>query len=58
MIAPADHGSDMPKAVPMPMSATPMVATVVHDEPVMTDTTAQMMHVAARKKVGDMIWTP
>ncbi len=52
MMAPAIHPSAKPCALPMPMSAMPMVAMVVHELPVMTDTSAQMMHVEAKKKLG------
>ena len=39
-------------ARPIPISATPMVAMVVHELPVMSDTTAQMTHDATRKNDG------
>ena len=42
----------------MPMSATPMVAMVVHDDPVISDTTAQMAHEATRKNDGWRICNP
>ena len=58
MIAPALHGAGTPSAVPMPRSATPIVATVVHDVPVINDTMAQMMQAHARKRWGFMILTP
>ena len=58
MIAPALHGAGTPSAVPIPRSATPIVATVVHDVPVIKDTMAQMMQAHARKMLGFMIFTP
>lgn len=36
----------------MPMKATPMVAIVVHELPVRTDTRAQTAYVVTRKTVG------
>ena len=58
MMAPATQPSAKPWARPMPIRAMPMVATVVHDDPVMTLTRAQMAHVEARKMLGWMICTP
>ena len=58
IMAPATHPSPKPCARPMPMRAMPMVAMVVHDEPVMTLTKAQMAQVEARKMSGCMICTP
>ena len=52
MMAPATHPSEKPIAWPMPMSATPMVAIVVHELPVISDTPAQMRHEATRKNEG------
>ena len=52
MIAPAIHPSEKPCACPIPKRAIPMVAMVVHELPVMTETTAQMIQVDARKKLG------
>ena len=34
------------------MKATPMVAMVVHELPVSSDTRAQQMHVSIKKSVG------
>ena len=42
--------SPKPCAFPIPISAMPIVAMVVHELPVMTDTTAQIMQVDTRKK--------
>ena len=52
IIAPAIQPSSKPKARPIPISATPIVAIVVHDEPVKSDMTAQMMHDAGRNIEG------
>ena len=45
-------------ACPMPISATPMVAMVVHELPVISDTTAQITHEATRKNDGWSICSP
>lgn len=58
MMAPAIHPSENPCALPMPSRAMPMVAIVVYELPVITDTKAQIMHVEARKKLGWMICIP
>ena len=58
MMAPAVHASDMPNAWPMPNSATPMVAIVVHELPDSSDTKAQMAHALTRKNCGDRILIP
>ena len=58
MMAPATHPSAKPSARPMPISAMPMVATVVHDEPVMTLTSALMMQPEARKMPGRITSMP
>ena len=58
IMAPAVQPSLKPIALPMPISATPMVAMVVHDEPVSSDTTAQIMHEAGRKIDGLKIFRP
>ena len=52
MIAPAVHPVEKPKASPIPIKAIPMVAIVVHELPVMTETMAQMIQQEARKNVG------
>lgn len=52
IIAPAVHPVSNPKARPMPSSAMPIVAIVVHDDPVITDTTALMTHAEARNTAG------
>ena len=58
IMAPAIHPSSKPRARPMPMRATPMVATVVHDDPVSSETTAQMMHEAMRNIDGWRAFNP
>ena len=58
MMAPAIQPSGNPMARPTPMSATPIVAIVVHELPVMSDTTAQMTHEATRKNDGWRICSP
>ena len=58
MIEPAVHASGTSSASPIPRSAIPMVAMVVHELPDMIDTNAQMTQVLTRKKRGDMICTP
>lgn len=50
MIAPATQGALKPCAWPMPIKAIPIVAMVVHELPVMTDTTAHKAQQAARKR--------
>ena len=42
----------------MPSSATPTVAMVVHEEPVITETTAQSTQAVRRNTRGLMIWMP
>ena len=57
-MAPAVHASETPKACPIPNSATPMVAIVVHELPDDKDTRAQMAHDDTRKYCGDINCTP
>ena len=47
-----------PWAFPMPIRATPMVAMVVQELPVITDTNAQMTQAVRRNTFGLMIFTP
>ncbi len=42
----------------MPMKATPMVAMVLHELPVSTDTAAHTAQAMARKNVGLMMRRP
>ena len=58
IIAPAIHPSSKPNARPIPISATPIVAMVVHDEPVSREITAQITHDAGRKIDGCRIFKP
>ena len=58
MMAPAIHPASNPMALPMPSRATPMVAMVVQELPVMTETMAQMMQHEARKKRGERMCRP
>ena len=48
----------MPRALPMPIKAIPMVAMVVQEVPVMMEMMLEMMQAQGRKKRGDMICTP
>ena len=57
-MAPAVHPSLKPSALPMPIRATPMVATVVHELPVITETMALMRQLVMRKTWGLMICMP
>ena len=57
-MAPAVHPSLKPSALPMPISATPMVATVVQELPVITETRALMRQLVIRKTWGLMICIP
>ena len=58
MMAPAVYGAGMPRALPMPIKAIPMVAMVVQEVPVMMEMMLEMMQAQGRKKRGDMICTP
>ena len=58
MMAPAVIASENPSARPIPRRATPTVAMVVQEEPVMTDTTAQRMHAVSRNTFGLIILMP
>ena len=57
-MAPAVHPSLKPSALPIPIKATPMVATVVHELPVITDTRALIRQLVMRKTWGLMICMP
>ena len=52
IMAPAIHPSSKPCALPIPKSATPIVAIVVHEEPVMTETIPQITHADIRNTEG------
>lgn len=56
--APAVYADGIPSASPMPSSAMPMVAIVVHDVPVITEMSDAMMQAQGRKNNGDMNCTP
>ena len=58
MMAPATIPSENPSALPMPISATPIVAMVVQELPTITDTSAQMAQADSRKTFGEMILRP
>ena len=58
IMAPAVNGSGMPSALPMPSKAMPIVAIVVHDVPVITDTSEEMMQAHGRNNDGVIICTP
>lgn len=58
IMAPAVNASGTLSALPMPSKAMPIVAIVVHDVPVMSDTKAEMMQAHGRKREGVMICTP
>ena len=55
MMAPAVQASLIPRACPMPNSATPMVAMVVQELPESNEISAQMMQALTRKNRGDRI---
>lgn len=57
-MAPAVQPGSKPWAVPIPMRATPIVAIVVHELPVMTDIRALIAHAAARNTDGKMTFMP
>ena len=58
MMAPAISPSEKPSALPMPISATPMVAMVVQELPTIRDTSAHRTHADSRKTFGEMIFRP
>ena len=51
-MAPAIQPSSNPCACPIPKRAIPIVAIVVQELPVMTETIAQITQVDVRKKLG------
>ena len=57
-MAPAIHPSLNPSALPMPMRAMPMVATVVQELPVITLTIPLIMQEEIRKICGLIICMP
>ena len=58
MIAPAITPSLNPSAFPMPSRATPMVAIVVQELPIISDTNAQITQAVTRNILGLIILTP
>ena len=58
MMAPAIQPGSNPCASPIPIKAMPIVAIVVQELPVITETMAQIIHDVARKKVGLSNCTP
>ena len=50
-MAPAVHPGSNPCASPIPINAIPMVAMVVHELPVITDTMLHIKHVQTKKKL-------
>ena len=58
MMAPAVMASEKPSARPIPRRATPTVAMVVQEEPVITDTRAHRAQAVTRNTLGLMILRP
>ena len=58
IMAPAIQPGSYPWAVPMPTRATPIVAMVVHELPVITAIRALMAHEAKRNISGKMTFIP
>ena len=58
IIAPAIIVFGIPKALPIPSSAIPIVPTVVHDEPVEIETIEQITVVATKNILGDNKLSP
>ena len=58
IIAPAMTPSLNPSAFPIPSKATPIVAIVVHELPIIKETKAQMTQAVRRKTFGLIILTP
>jgi hypothetical protein len=58
MIAPAIQPGSYPCAVPIPTNATPTVAIVVHELPVITAISALITHVANRNISGMITFIP
>lgn len=57
-MAPAVKASGMLRALPIPSSAMPIVAIVVHEVPVISETKAEMKHAQGRNSDGVIICTP
>ena len=58
MQAPAVAGRDTPRALAIPIRATPMVATEPQEVPVTTETTASIRNAVTSMNFGFTIWTP
>jgi len=58
IIAPAIQASEKPSALPIPKTAIPIVATVVHELPVISETAAHIKQQAGRKYSGVIIFRP
>ena len=58
MMAPAVTPTGMPRLMPTPMKATPMVPTVVKDEPVSRPMTKHTSMAQTRNHLADMIFRP
>ena len=58
IIAPAVQPGSYPCAVPIPTRATPTVAIVVHELPVIIEINALIPHAAKRKTSGKMTFIP
>ena len=56
--APAVMYEGKPRAVPTPISATPMEPAVDHDEPVANDTMEQSRQAVNKKMLGAMTLIP
>ena len=56
--APADIADGNPRAVPIPMIATPMEPAVDHDEPVASDTMEHSRHAVNRNTLGAITLMP
>ena len=52
IMAPAIHPEENPCASPIPIKAIPIVAIVVHELPVITETMQQIKQVDTKKKLG------
>ena len=58
MMEPAIQPSSKPCALPIPISAKPIVATVVHDEPIIRLTKAHNTLLLTKNTSGRMICIP
>ena len=58
IMAPAVTASEKPWTRPIPRRATPIVAIVVHELPVIRETNAQMTVALTRNSFGEIAFTP